>query len=165
MTPTSGFQTLLVVLINWDQWKLDYVLGLGHDTWSVSPDPEGEGHQVRSYKGQIYANNKKRCIVYLNSCLFECLVFIFVKSGTRKWGRSAWLGSKKGSHRKSPQPNNSWGLSKIWGRGPGSGISLILTKFFFVCVFLCMCKVGFPGGPVLKNPPTKQEIRVWSLGW
>ena len=25
--------------------------------------------------------------------------------------------------------------------------------------------LGFPGGSVVKNPPAKQETRVWSLGW
>ena len=25
--------------------------------------------------------------------------------------------------------------------------------------------IGFPGGTVVKNPPAKQEMWVWSLGW
>ena len=28
-----------------------------------------------------------------------------------------------------------------------------------------MQALGFPGGSAVKNPPTMQEIRVWSLGW
>ena len=26
-------------------------------------------------------------------------------------------------------------------------------------------EMGFPGGSVVKYPPTKQEIQIWSLGW
>ena len=25
--------------------------------------------------------------------------------------------------------------------------------------------MGFPGGSVVKNPPGKQQMWVWSLGW
>ena len=25
--------------------------------------------------------------------------------------------------------------------------------------------MGFPGSSVVKNPPAKQEMQVWSLGW
>ena len=27
-----------------------------------------------------------------------------------------------------------------------------------------MLKLGFPGGSVVKNPPAKQKMQVWSLG-
>ena len=37
-------------------------------------------------------------------------------------------------------------------------------KMFFPKVCNCIV-LGFPGGSVLKNPPAKKEMWVWSLGW
>ena len=36
--------------------------------------------------------------------------------------------------------------------------------YVFVCVCVCLCMSGFLGGSVVKNPPTKQEKCVQSLG-
>ena len=33
-----------------------------------------------------------------------------------------------------------------------------------VCVCVCVCVCIFPGDSVIKNPPAKQEMWVWSLG-
>ena len=28
-----------------------------------------------------------------------------------------------------------------------------------------LAMLGFPGGSVVKNPPAKQEMQVWTLDW
>ena len=42
----------------------------------------------------------------------------------------------------------------------------ILYKWLCFCVLYCtvLYRVGFPGGSAIKNPPTMQEMRIWSLG-
>ena len=39
------------------------------------------------------------------------------------------------------------------------------NNFKIVCVYVCVCVQGFPGGSAVKNPPAKQETWVRSLGW
>ena len=43
-----------------------------------------------------------------------------------------------------------------------SSTSQPFQNFLLICILPCLC---FPGGRVIKNPPAKQKIQVWSLGW
>ena len=39
------------------------------------------------------------------------------------------------------------------------------TSAFFFFTSMLIMHMGFPGGSVVKNSPTKQETQVQSLGW
>ena len=116
------------------------------------------------------------CVLFQNY-LYTCRIFGRVQN---KLGAAIWRNNGTGYFcflHWQVSLLCEWSIQQVikkefWIQCPG-GLAMKKTEFFFSLLRLKKKKrsppfpilLGFPSGSVVKNPPTKQEMQVRSLGW